>query len=103
VGGFLFIGALFVSNAGFNKLGRPGWSTLVNWVKDGVLGWPAAALLASSFGAVGVIYGQAVAGMIVGVVAAVWGWFFVARLGPQTQIDPRRPRPYPNPDRHRIR
>ena len=103
VGGFLFLGALFVSNAAFNNLGRPGWSTLVNWVKDGVLSWPAAALAAGSFGAAGVIYGQAAAGVIAGSVAVLWGWRYVVRLGPQTEIDPRAPRPYPNPDRHRIR
>lgn len=103
VGGFLFVGALFVSNAAFNNLGRPGLSTLVNWVKDGALSWPVAALCAGSFGAAGVIYGQALAGVLVGVVAALWGWRYVAGLGPQTAIDPRAPRPYPNPDRHRMR
>ena len=43
VGGFVFVGALFVSNAAFNNLGKPGRSTLVNWIKDGVLSWPATA------------------------------------------------------------
>ena len=103
VGGFVFVGALFVSNAAFNNLGQPGRSTLVNWIKDGVLSWPLAALLATSFGAAGVIYGQAAAGLIMGVAAAAWGWVYVAGLGPDVQIDPRAPRPYPNPDRHRIR
>ncbi len=42
VGGFIFFGALFVSNAAFNNLGKPGRSTLVNWIKDGLLSWPAA-------------------------------------------------------------
>jgi Na+-driven multidrug efflux pump len=103
VGAFMFVGALFVSNAAFNNLGQPGRSTLVNWMKDGVLSWPAAMLLAGSFGAAGVIYGQALAGAVMGVLAASWGWRYVARLGPQSDIDPAPPRPYPNLDRFRRR
>lgn len=103
VGAFMFVGALFVSNAAFNNLGKPGRSTLLNWMKDGVLTWPAAILLAGSFGAAGVIYGQALAGAVMGVLAASWGWRYVARLGPQSDIDPAPPRPYPNLDRFRRR
>ena len=51
VGGFVFIGALFVSNAAFNNLGRPGRSTLVNWLKDGVLSWPLAAVIGGALSA----------------------------------------------------
>jgi Na+-driven multidrug efflux pump len=100
VGGFVFIGALFVSNAAFNNLGRPAWSTLVNWSKDGILSFPAAALLAGWFGATGVIYGQAVAGAVMGVIAATWGWFYVKGLrGPQdAPLDPAAARAYPTPD-----
>ncbi|AXI45686.1 multidrug transporter MATE [Sulfitobacter sp. SK012] len=105
VGGFIFFGALFVSNAAFNNLGRPAWSTLVNWTKDGVLSWPAAAAFAGIYGAPGVIYGQAAAGIVVGTLSAIWGWYFVRGLSAQNAaaLDPAAPRPYPNPDRHRSR
>jgi len=103
VGGFVFVGALFVSNSAFNNLGKPGRSTLVNWLKDGAFSLPAAALLAVPFGAAGVIYGQAVAGVIMGGVAAVWGWYYVARLGPDSDVTPAPPRPWPNIDRYRRR
>ena len=105
VGAFVFVGGLFVSNAAFNNLGRPGWSTLVNWIKDGALSWPAAVMLGALFGAPGVIYGQALAGAVAGLVAAVWGWVFVQRLGVTRAPvpDPDYPRPYPNPDRYRRR
>lgn len=103
VGAFVFVGALFVSNSAFNNLGRPGRSTLLNWLKDGVLSWPAATLLAGSFGAAGVIYGQAAAGVVMGGLAAAWGWHYVARLGPETAITPTPPRPWPNIDRYRRR
>ncbi|UWR24111.1 multidrug transporter MATE [Sulfitobacter sp. S190] len=105
VGGFIFFGALFVSNAAFNNLGRPGRSTLVNWIKDGVLSWPAAVWLSGIFGAAGVIYGQAAAGIAVGALSALWGWVYIRRLQPADAValDPAPPRPYPNPDRHRSR
>jgi len=105
VGGFVFIGALFVSNAAFNNLGKAGRSTLLNWLKDGALSWPAAAYLAGVFGAPGVIYGQAAAGAVMGVVGAVWGWRYVNGLNATNDVslDPAPPRPYPNPDRYRRR
>ncbi len=103
VGGFVFVGALFVSNAAFNNLGKPGRSTLVNWVNHGVLSWPIAALLATPFGAPGVIYGQAIAGALAGTLAAWWGWTYVRALTPDTEVEAAPPRPYPNPDRYRIR
>ncbi len=102
-GAFIFVGALFVSNAAFNNLGKPGRSTLLGWAKDGVLSWPAATLLAGSFGATGVIYGQAAAGVIVGTLAAAWGWRYVAHLGPEADIIPPPSRPWPNADRFRRR
>jgi Na+-driven multidrug efflux pump len=88
VGGFVFVGALFASNAAFNNLGKPGRSTCVNWLKDGVLSWPAAALLVVPFGPAGVIYGQAAAGAVVGTLAALWGWRYVASLTVQDTPDP---------------
>lgn len=105
VGGFVFIGGLFVSNAAFNNLGKAGRSTMVNWLKDGVLSWPAAAGLAVIFGAQGVIYGQALAGALVGIGAATWGWFYVKGLRDPVgaPLDPVPHQPYPNPDRHRRR
>ncbi|MGJ8616872.1 MAG: MATE family efflux transporter [Sulfitobacter sp.] len=105
VGGFIFIGALFVSNAAFNALGKPGWSTLVNWLKDGVLSWPLATWLTLYFGSIGVIFGQALAGVVMGIIAAAWGWAFVARLQAEdtAALDPAASRPYPNPDRYRRR
>ncbi|MEO9696189.1 MAG: MATE family efflux transporter [Tateyamaria sp.] len=102
-GGFLFLGGLYVANAAFNALGRPGRSTLLGWIKDGVLSWPLAMLLAAGFGASGVIYGQAMAGALMGGLAAFWGWRYVARLGPDANITPAAPRTWPNADRYRRR
>ena len=87
VGGFLFIGALFVSNAAFNTLGKPMRSTVLNWLNHAALSWPMAIFLAGFFGATGVIYGQALAGVFAGGFAAFWGWVYVAGLGPETTIE----------------
>ncbi len=79
-GGFVFTGLLFVSNAAFNNLGRPLWSTGFNWLRDGGLMFPLCWWAAGALGAQGVVYGQALAGLIVGALAALTAWRFVARL-----------------------
>ena len=103
-GGFVFAATLFVSNAAFNALGRPGRSTLTNWLRDGVMLLPLALLFAGWFGAEGVIYAQAVANFIVGAAAALWGWVYVKSMQaapPALDLDP--PRPYAHADRFRRR
>ncbi len=80
-GGWFFAGGLFVANAAFNALGRPIFSTLFNWLRDGVLLWPFAALMSVRFGAEGVVYGQAMAAMVAGSLAVLAGWRHVVRLG----------------------
>ncbi|MEM6939652.1 MAG: MATE family efflux transporter [Pseudomonadota bacterium] len=101
VGGFVFIGALFVSNAAFNNLNRPLWSTLVNWMKDGLLSFPAGAFLATVFGATGVIYGQALAGAIMGSIAATWGWFYVNGLRAPQDVQAEGAEPVSDAERYR--
>ncbi|MEC7258307.1 MAG: MATE family efflux transporter, partial [Pseudomonadota bacterium] len=104
-GGFLFATALFVSNAAFNALGRPLWGTLTTWARDGVFSLPLALWLAAIYGAAGVIYAQAAASALVGVVAAVLGWRFVQGLA-AGQLVPEAPivtRSLANADRVRRR
>ncbi len=79
-GGWFFAGGLFVANAAFNALGRPVFSTMFNWLRDGVLLWPLAAVLGARFGAPGVVYGQALAAVVAGSLAVAAGWRHVTRL-----------------------
>jgi putative MATE family efflux protein len=79
-GAFLFTGALFVSNAAFNNLGRPAWSTGFNWSRDAlaipVLGF----VIGGAFGATGVVVIQALAALLVGTLAALTALRYVERL-----------------------
>lgn len=79
-GAFVFTGALFVSNAAFNNLGRPVWSTGFNWLRDGIVLWPLAWLVSQYFGATGVVYAQGLAGVLIGTLAALTGWRYVRSL-----------------------
>ncbi|WP_127114916.1 MATE family efflux transporter [Shimia sediminis] len=78
---FVLVGALFVSNATFNSLGKPMRSTLSNWTRDGLLMLPAAMLGAAWFAAPGVVYAQALAGGLAGALAALWSWHFLKGIG----------------------
>ncbi len=79
-GGFVFAGALYVSNASFNNLGRPISSTMFNWLKDGVLMWPMCIVMGGYFAAPGVVYGQGIAWAIAGIAATIVGWRFISNV-----------------------
>ncbi|WP_286193772.1 MATE family efflux transporter [Tropicibacter sp. R16_0] len=104
-GGFVFAAALYVASAAFNALMKPGWATLVSWIRDGILTLPFAWVLADWFGAPGVIYAQAVVTILVGAGAAWWGWLYVQSLGRTmvSELDLEPPRPYAHADRFRRR
>ncbi len=93
-GSFVFTGALFVSNAAFNNLGRPIWATLANWSRDGILMAPLALIMGGFLGAAGVVMAQALANTVVGIGAALVAWRFVKR---GKGIEPRPGRPKGRP------
>ena len=68
---FFFNGAIFVANAACNNLGKPFTSTLINWGRHTLGTVPFALWLGSYYGAQGVVLGQAVGGVLFGVLA-VW-------------------------------
>ncbi|MBP9181794.1 MAG: MATE family efflux transporter [Fuscovulum sp.] len=83
---WFFNGAIFVANAACNNLGRPFWSTLVNWGRHTLGTVPFAWWLGSHWGAQGVLIGQAVGGVLFGV-AAVW---LALRVIATPRLSPRR-------------
>ena len=92
-GSFVFTGALFVSNAAFNNLGRPLWSTMFNWSRDALAIPLLAFLFAPWLGPTGAVWIQAAAVLVVGTLAAMVGWRTVHRIAghsdrPATQAVP---------------
>ena len=79
-GGFLFSGLIFVSSSVFNNLGRPIYSTIMTWSRDGLVMFPAVIIGASIFGATGVVYGNALAAVAVGLPSCFLGWSFIRKL-----------------------
>jgi putative MATE family efflux protein len=88
---WFFNGMIFVGNAICNNLGRPFWSTVVNWGRHTVGTIPLALWMGQYWGAQGVLVGQALGGVIFGL-AAVW----LALLAIRSPVIPTaRGRPVP--------
>lgn len=68
---FFFNGAIFVSNAAFNNMGHPFYSTAVNWGRNTLGTVPLVMICAALFGAPGVLIGQALGGVIFSAIAFV--------------------------------
>ncbi|MGV6846846.1 MAG: MATE family efflux transporter [Marinibacterium sp.] len=66
---FFFNGVIFVSNAAFNNLGRPFYSTWINWGRHTLGTIPFVLIGAAWMGAPGVLIGQAVGGAIFAAIA----------------------------------
>ena len=103
VGGFIFFGALFVSNAAFSKSGQ------VRALYAGELDQGRGVEPASGDLVCGDVWrggGDLRAGGggdCCGAVSATVGWLCVKGLRADVVLDPAVPAPYPNPDRHRSR
>jgi putative MATE family efflux protein len=69
-GSMIFAGGLFVANAAFNNLGRPGLATLLNWGRA-TLGTIPFVYVGARFGPQGVVVGQALGSVLFGVAAVV--------------------------------
>lgn len=59
-----FNGVIFVSNASFNNLGYPIYSTWINWGRHTLGTWPFAVIGATVAGPSGVLLGQAIGGLV---------------------------------------
>mgnify|MGYP001181469750 CR=1 FL=1 len=77
-GFFMFTGMIFVATAAFNNTGRPIYSTGINWVREGLVTLPLALWLSSIYGASGVIYAQAIVGVVLGLIVTLWAYRFIA-------------------------
>lgn len=76
---FFFNGLMFVGNAAFNNLGHPFFSTVVNWGKNTVGTIPFVIYGAKTYGAPGVLMGQAFGSIAFGLISIVLARWVVAR------------------------
>lgn len=85
---FFFPGVMFVANAAFNNLGKPFLSTLTNWGRNALALIPLVWLGSTLFGAPGVLIGQAVAGVVFGIVAWVLALRVIEEGGHPAEVKP---------------
>ncbi len=96
-GSFMFLGALFVSNAAFNNLGAPLLSTVFNWGRA-TLGtipfvWAGGRLM----GPDGVILGQSLGAVAFGVAAMVYAFRLIEKISAGAGAGNPVPMPHPGP------
>ena len=87
---FFFNGVIFVSNAAFNNLGHPFYSTWINWGRHTLGTIPPVMLGAALLGAPGVLIGQAAGGVLFAGIAVVLSLRVMARgeTAPATTPEP---------------
>jgi Na+-driven multidrug efflux pump len=88
---FFFNGMIFVSNAAFNNLGHPFYSTVINWGRHTVGTIVPVIVFSSLFGASGVLIGHAVGGLVFGLVSVVFALRVMAQSQTPAPVDPVEP------------
>lgn len=78
-GSAIFLGALFVGNAAFNNLGRPGYATALNWGRA-TLGTIPFVYVGARFGPAGVLIGQSAGSVLFGLAAVILAFRVTAHL-----------------------
>ncbi|WP_119011541.1 MATE family efflux transporter [Vibrio superstes] len=84
---FLFNGAQFVANTSFNNLGKPLYSTALNVGKATIGTIPFVYIGSAWFGALGVLYGQAVGNIVFGLIALAALRFHVRQLNKEAAVE----------------
>lgn len=87
---FFFNGVIFVANAAFNNLGRPFYSTWINWGRHTLGTIPFVIVGAALIGAPGVLIGQAVGGVVFAGVAVILARRVMVQAG-QAEAEPQEP------------
>ncbi|MEL6645893.1 MAG: MATE family efflux transporter [Pseudomonadota bacterium] len=85
---FFFNGMIFVGNAAFNNLGHPYYSTWINWGRHTVGTIVPILIFGAWFGAAGVLIGQAVGGLVFGLISL---WLGLRVLNERGGTDAREP------------
>ena len=88
---WFFNGVIFVSNAAFNNLGRPFYSTWINWGRHTLGTIPFVILGGIWFGAKGVLIGQAFGGLVFAAVALILARRVIAACADDETRETARP------------
>ncbi len=89
---FVFMGALFISNAVFNTLGYAHYSTVLNWLRATIGTMPFVDAGAAMAGAKGVLAGNMLGGVVFGIVAVALSFRLVDRIAANhAAMPPARP------------
>lgn len=83
---FFFNGVIFVANAACNNLGKPFLPTLVNWGRNTIGTLPLVIWLGGIYGAPGVLFGQAIGGVVF---AAIAWWLALRAIAAPAAISRR--------------
>ncbi|MGX9354653.1 MATE family efflux transporter [Roseobacteraceae bacterium S113] len=84
----VFNGVIFVTNASFNNLGHPIYSTGVNWGRNTLGTLPFVLIGSSLAGAQGVLIGQALGGVVFAVIASVLALRVMDNLEHPREVNP---------------
>ncbi|AXA33061.1 MATE family efflux transporter [Francisella adeliensis] len=77
---YIFVGAGFIANAAFNNLGKPLYSFVVNMLKATVFTMPFVYFGGQNYGAEGILVGQGIGSLIIGLVAYIFAHRYVYTL-----------------------
>jgi putative MATE family efflux protein len=69
---FIFVGINFVANAFFNNMGKPAYSTVLNWLKATIGTVPFVYFGGLYYGDDGLLWGQSLGNIVFGIVAFIW-------------------------------
>lgn len=83
-----FNGVIFVTNASFNNVGHPTYSTWINWGRHTIGVWPFVIIGSMLFGAPGVLIGQAAGGVVFAGIAVFTAQRVFNRLSQPCPVDP---------------
>ena len=98
-GSFIFAGAMFISNAAFNNLGRPIYATIFNWGRA-TLGTFPFVYWGKAWGAEGVLIGWGLGAIVFGVLSTIAALAMIKRLPNRSEKSKGEPQSSAPPTTH---
>ncbi|MGQ4004827.1 MATE family efflux transporter, partial [Francisellaceae bacterium CB52] len=77
---YISVGAGFIANAAFNNLGKSSYALIVNILKATIFTIPFVYFGGQSYGAEGILIGQSIGSLIIGLGAYIFAYKYIYRL-----------------------